>query len=193
MSLRPEFSGFSFAAMKALLGSGDKAALASLHKDVEESFNWDEPEELEKAKGVLTHAIMKGAPISGLDFEEEHHLCAAAVLARHGQERLETGSSIWKWSAMDELLEAVDGKMAQDARTVLSHLFNGRPIFGKSLGMDWTFYSYLHLQEVQVLHGALDAFAKQEPDREDEGFLDEFLEWLEEIRGASKDLWLFAS
>jgi hypothetical protein len=149
------------------------------------------------AKQTLRRAIFEGFPFADLEEENEAHVYAAIVLAQHDQELLRLNSDSWWMPTMWELVGVVHEQLAVPVRRCLVMFYRGRPLFGRRIKTDWSYYGYLNLRQLSELLTALENL--------DRGVLstartewvvplfDDLLTWLRTIQSAGRDLWFYAS
>lgn len=186
MSLRPEFGGFSLAAFKALLGSGDRATLDAVLAEAEDSLQADDPESV---RAILSQAILKGT-FPGLNAENEHHVVAVALLVRR-QSGVGTDSNIWKAAAFDELFEEIGADLPPKVLSLYQGLQNGRALLGRRIESSWSYYAWMTRPELDLVRRVLGIQAQKRPDPTGDGFLPDLRRWLDEIDAAGGDLWLY--
>lgn len=204
MSLRPEISGFNLKKMLSLFGCGDKKLIKEIQIELKKTLS-DYPvitkkefrELSKKGSVIIKQAILKGAPFSDLVNENDSHVAVADVFARHNQERCYTDSADWKMGAFWGFESQYENKLDQTTKGLLSFLIDGRPLFGREIEQDWSYYAYLSLAEVKQLQAGLIKLQESCPELEGEefmdGFIDELIGWLDTISGKNLDLWLYAS
>ena len=192
MSLRPEISGFSLAAMQALFGSEDEDSVSAVREELREIVEFDDPQELDRAVQVVERALHRGVPFPDLEVEGEPHAVAAIALAMHGQNPLVTGSNVWMMDAFEEFAKVTEGSLSDEAAASFRYLLDGRPLFGQRIETEWNLYAWLTLEEVNALRRGLEGVREETPDPTDDGFLGDLLEWVGEISDSGMDLWFHA-
>jgi len=193
MSLRPEISGFKLDILLSLFGSRNREAAANAAKVVEETVAFDDPREFARVRQVLEQAITSGRPFADLTAEDGSHVYAALGLAAVEQNRTETESNVWKMGAFEDLVNQIGTTIEPKALTLLRYFLDGRPLFGKTIQADWSYYAWLSLDELKTLIAALRAVAQTDSDPTGDGFLEELTGWLDQVAAADSDLWFFAS
>ncbi|NOX55666.1 MAG: hypothetical protein GXP27_14750 [Planctomycetes bacterium] len=190
MALRPEIRGFDMQRMLSLLGSKDERLLDELTRLFDEMVRFDDERLREESLAVLRRAVYEGGRWSDLDEEGEVHVMAAIVLAHHGQQMVTTESNRWTMPAFWKYIEAVHEYVPEGvARNSLLRFGVGRPLFGRRISVEWSYYGFLRLAEVGELLEALRRLPDgvvPEPGRE---FHVSLLGWLETIQQADRDLW----
>ena len=194
MSLRPEISGFSLTQLRALAGSRDPQHVSRMLSRLKDLIETDDPEgEKTRIRAILDQALRKGIPIPGLQVETDDHVLAVQLMATENQDHFPTESNIWKMPIFDDLVEGLEGRIPAESLQLLRYFVEGRPLLGRRIESSWSYYAYLALGEVNALRANLADFLEKNADPTGEAFLEEFLRWLDEIRGQNRDLWLFTA
>lgn len=205
MSLRPAISGFRLETMQKLFTADNGVDTDSLFIALEESatehLGEDSKEQekiVSKGKEVILRAVQDGIPFAELDSEEISHVMAADVLAHFGQDHHEIDDTTdWKMDVFWDLEEKYGADLDPSTKKLLHCISEGRPLFGKRIDSDWSYYAYLSCAEVMQLHSALHDLQKKRPELSGDecfdGFVDELLAWLSEIAEQNLDMWCFMS
>jgi len=199
MSLRPEISGFRLDVLNAVLGRGDDSQLPALVAELDAFTALDDPARRDRVVAILRRAVQApprwAAPERWADVEAEgdDHVLAAQVLARHGQEHLETGSNVWNMTAFWTFIEERFASLPKPGRKYLAMFGAGRGLFARKVDAGWGYYGYLALPELQQLLASLREYraAVSAEEASDPGsrFADELVGWLGAIESAGLDLW----
>lgn len=194
-SLRPHLFGFSLDKLRSILGSGDLDLFGRLTLALAERSEFQTLEDLQKSRQVLEDAICKGVPFEGLVAEGDPCVIVAITLAEHDQELTATGSDDWQMSAFWSLAIEFSDELEEESRRLIRYFCEGRPLFGKLIETDRSYYGYLSLPELTVLKTELEQLEEHIGDWEDEGtmeFLQDLIGWLDTIADSEQDLWFYA-
>ncbi len=195
-ALQPTIVGFSLAKLRSLLGSNDLDTaehlvnVLSSHDEQSDQL----PATLEEAARVLRKAISEGVPFPGLISEAEPHVMAAAVLAQCNQDLTCTDSTAWQAGALWALSTDLGEELEPEARQLLAYFCDGRPLFGKAIETERSYYGWLSNREVVTLHRELIALEEHVRDWEDAAtldFLHDLIGWLNSIVEVEQDLWFY--
>jgi hypothetical protein len=196
MSLRPEVFGFDIEKLRSIRGCKDQAVLNQLLVEFDKRIHFRDESLTALAKEALRRAIFEGLPFPDLEKENEAHVCAAVVLAEHDQELLPTGSNTWKMPTMWELVRVVHERLELPARRYLLVFYRGRPVFGRRIKTDWSYYGFLTLRQLGDLLVALENVDRSVLSTAETEWViplfDDLLEWLRTIQDARRDLWFYA-
>lgn len=203
MSLRPEIFGFNLSQMRSHFGSKNEAIIQHIVSRVEPVAQDIEEEDEEEAARYRANVsetaraiIMDGAPVKGLESEEDIHFDIAQALVTYEQKPVGVGSNIWKMNAFWDFQPKYGKRLGGEAESLLGHLISGRPMFGRAMKIDWSYYSYLTNAEVKTLLAALRKLQQEEPSLVGKaylsGFVDTLIGWLEKIDSQEMDLFLYA-
>ena len=201
MSRRLNLYGFSLGQMRRRFRSRDEQAARRIHDRLAtEQHHW-RPEEVRQVSEIVERAIMTGVPFAGLEAETYLHALAAGALARDEQEWLVTLASVSHATALEEGLWKRYGRYARpEIQAFLRGLVEGVPLFGQRPPDDEP-YAAISLEKLHSFRAGLEDFREQvtyrvgrkkdpsEEDRAASEFVAEFCGWVDQIRGAGRDLW----
>jgi hypothetical protein len=197
MSLRPQVIGFDVQKLVGIRASKDQAVLDRLFVEFDERVSFRDHSLTVLAKDTLRRAIFEGFPFADLQEENEAHVYAAIVLAQHDQELLRMDSDSWWMPTMWELVGVVHEQLAVPVRRYLLMFYRGRPLFGRRIKTDWSYYGYLTLRQLSELLPALENLDREVLSTARTEWVvplfDDLLTWLRTIQSAGRDLWFYAS
>jgi hypothetical protein len=158
MSLRPEIVGFKLAQLQSLCGSGDRAAIRNLKSRfahvTPDSFD-DDDEYHDLFHQALERAIMKGVPFDDLQSETNSHIQLAILLGEYKQKFISTSSNSLKMRGFWEFQRKYPNALSSEANDLFGIFTEGRPLFGRKIQTDWSYYGYLSRDEVAFLEESL--------------------------------------
>jgi hypothetical protein len=201
MSLRPEIRGFDLARFKSLFCSRDDAVVSAIEAEFERAAARS-PRDLgdayrEAFREALRRAIREGIPFADLDVEGPPHVRLAVLLAGHDQDLYDTGSNVWKVPAFIDFYREYAEALDPRGRTLLGCFLKGRPVFGKKIGVGWSYYGYLNRSDAGTLRSSLSALQEREPRLAGGGMASDlvadFTGWLAEIDARGQDLWFWTA
>lgn len=200
MSMRPEIYGFDLTAVQAIFGSGNKDAFEKINASYQERMSerfCDEPDELDKysqrGEAIIYQSIMEGIPFDDLDCEQEVHVYAANEIVQFTDPKLAGDTTDWHMEVFWNLRADCVDKLTPDIVGLLDIFEEGLPFFGKKLDTAWSYYGYLNNGEVQKLFAEIEKLSDLKPSDYLDGFLLDFLDWLDGIFSQNMDLWFIAS
>jgi hypothetical protein len=191
MSLRPLFAAFSYTGLGHTLFAGDPERTEALARQLGEEQRGARGDFAARAEAALRRLLTEGPQRGGP--EDETHVAIVNLLVRSTTSYVAfPESTTWKWSAFEALSEDPRLVLDEEARTFLSALAFGRPLFGDGFDTGWSFYGFLIEEQSRRLHGALAAL-----DREALGpaapLVAELSGWIARAIELGPDLWVLWS
>lgn len=191
-SLAPEIIGFSLEKLHSLLGSKDVAMFERIYREMDSDNDDLPPQFLDQARAILKTAIDCGVPFPDLASESEAHVFVAASLATYDQEITQTKPQWWEVAALWSLADQFKQDLEEEPRKLIHYLCEGRPLFGRVIETERSYYGYLTQSEAALLANELSQLEEHIKDWEDAGtveFVRELIACLESVQEAEQDLW----
>ena len=144
---RPEIFGVDLAKLHALGGSDDEDALERAMKRLEgfSKENW-----YAEASAIVRRIVFEGFPFAELDIERMPHVAAVVSLVQANLPLDDMKASFWNVSPIYGL-----ASVFPDIGGLFRVLIAGRPLLGKEIKTEWSYYGYLTYAEVRELRDVL--------------------------------------
>jgi hypothetical protein len=188
--------------MLALFGSKRKELIKPLQdklrqKITDAPFLTTHEKEFQVINGanIITRTIVEGVPFVGLEQESDIYVKAVLLFSEIDQWFEPTHFDDWEMAAFDDFGEEYSGQLLPQSRIYLRYFQEGRPLFGKISSNEGRYYGFLTKEEVSCLLNDLGEFQEQNTELTKtpfSEFVDAWIDALDEISIAGKDLWFWA-